>query len=251
MPTETCFPTPDAALWQPLEWNPSCEQIEQLITLQTQLKKWNKLINLTRLSEGDDYWISQVLDSLWPIKSELKDPKRPRKCIDIGTGCGFPGLAIAIALPGAELSLIDSVRKKTNAVCEMVASVGLESRVNVFRERVEVTGHNQLFRGRYDLAMARAVAKAPVVAEYLIPLLKPNGEAILFQGHWTPINHQDLSRALIPLKAKVIKTEAYSLPTGRGVRHQLRLKQTSPCPKTYPRALGIPTKQPLGEKKLK
>ena len=140
------------------------------------------------------------------------------------------------------------MRKKTNAVYEIVASVGLKSRVKVFTERVEVTGHNPLFRGRFDLAMARAVAKAPVVSEYLIPLLNPNGEAILFQGHWTPLNHQELSRALVPLKAKVTKTEAYSLPRGRGLRHQLRLKQTSSCPKAYPRALGIPTKQPLGIK---
>ncbi len=246
MPTQACLPTPDKSLWQSLDWEPSCEQLDQLINLQVRLREWNQLINLTRLSEGDDYWVSQVLDSLWPIKAELKSPAKSRRCIDVGTGCGFPGLAIAIALPGAEVSLIDSVHKKTAAVYQIAASIGLSKRVKVFTERVELTGHNPLFRGAFDLAMARAVAKPPVIAEYLVPLIKADGEAILFQGHWTEENHYDLSRALVPLNAEIIKKEFYSLPRGRGLRHQLRLQRTAPCPNAYPRALGIPAKKPLG-----
>ncbi len=234
------------SLWQALEWKPSREQVEQLTTLQKQLIQWNECFNLTRLNEDSDYWISHVFDSLWPIKIELTKPSQVRKCIDVGTGCGFPGLAIAIALPETELVLTDSVHKKTTAVKALAQSIGLDSRVKVINERVELTGQNPNFRGKFDLAVGRAVAKAPVMAEYLVPLLKPTGEAIIFQGHWTSGDQKALLNALVLLKGKIHKVETCQLPKGKGVRHQIRLKTSGLCPEKYPRAIGVPLKKPLG-----
>ena len=108
--------TPGAEYWTALGWQPSTEQVDQLATLQTLLREWNKKVNLTRLVDGDDYWINQVFDSLWPLANELKTPQQPRTCIDVGTGGGFPGLAIAIALPGSHLTLLDSVGPRSPAV---------------------------------------------------------------------------------------------------------------------------------------
>ena len=65
--------------------------------------------------EGEDYWISQIFDSLWPLQSWLSKGE-PLKVIDVGTGGGFPGLAIAIALPQAQLTLVDSVGRKVQAL---------------------------------------------------------------------------------------------------------------------------------------
>ena len=240
---------PGASFWQSLGWQPDADQLEQLVALQQQLRDWNSRLNLTRLVEGDDYWISQVFDSLWPLADLLaaqQGETAPLELIDVGTGGGSPGLALAIALPRAQLTLIDSVGRKVEAVRAMAAAVGLAERVRLRCERVERSGQERDCRGRHDWATARAVASAPVVAEYLIPLLRPGGRALLYRGQWSPTDQEELERALVPLRASIERVTPLQLPGGRGLRHALVLRPDGPCPKAYPRAVGVPAKQPLG-----
>ena len=240
--------TPDAALWRELGWRPSSPQLELLLALQEQLRQWNGRVNLTRLVEGDDYWIAQVFDSLWPLRVLLEhQPQAPLRCIDVGTGGWFPGLAVAIALPQAQLTLVDSVGRKTQAVQAMAQTLGLADRVTLRCERVELTGRDRHCRGGFDLAMARAVAAAPVVAEYLVPLLNGQGQALLYRGQWGPGDQGELERALQPLQARLSRSEQRELPAGRGQRTALWLEATAPCPASYPRAVGLPSKFPLGQ----
>ena len=238
---------PGADFWQALGWHPEPEQLNQLNQLQTLLRDWNGRVNLTRLVEGDDFWINQVFDSLWPLQDLLQTDKTARRCIDVGTGGGFPGLAIAIALPGAKMTLLDSVGRKTAAVQAMAKGLGLTSRVSVRTERIEATGQDPRSRQGFDLAVARAVAAAPVVAEYLVPLLSPNGEALLYRGQWSGNDDRELNQALKQLRAEVIDVQTTQLPAQRGIRHVLRVKSCGPCPAAYPRAIGIPSKFPLHE----
>ena len=237
---------PGAAFWEVLGWRPETSQLEQLKALQDQLRSWNSRVNLTRLVEGDDYWINQVFDSLWPLKEELTSSTSSRECIDVGTGGGFPGLAIAIALPGTRMTLVDSVGRKTAAVQAMASALGLSKRIRIRTERIEATGHDQHCRGRFDLAVARAVAAAPVVAEYLVPLLRSSGEALLYRGQWSDADSADLTKALEPLKARLHDVQRLQLPAGRGIRHVLRIRCIGRCPDTYPRPIGVPSKVPLG-----
>ena len=239
---------PDTNLWQELGWQPNPQQLNQLLQLQTELRSWNSRVNLTRLVEGDDYWIAQVFDSLWPLRQLLQEQaETPLACIDVGTGGGFPGLAVAIALPQARLTLVDSVGRKTQAVQAMAAALGLADRVQLRCERVELTGRHGHCRGQFDLAMARAVAAAPVVAEYLVPLLKPGGQALLYRGQWAGSHREELDRALKLLQAGVQRCEQRELPGGRGQRTALVVTANATCPKTYPRAVGMPSKFPLGQ----
>ncbi|MAR07755.1 MAG: 16S rRNA (guanine(527)-N(7))-methyltransferase RsmG [Cyanobium sp. NAT70] len=232
-------------LWQALNWQPSATQKEQLTRLQALLRDWNTRVNLTRLVEGEDYWINQIFDSLWPLQEELQHADQPRRCIDVGTGGGFPGLAIAIALPGAQLTLLDSVGRKTAAVAAMAMALGLSPRVRIRTERIEATGRDPAFRGHFDLAVARAVASAPVVAEYLVPLIRPDGEALLYRGQWSDTDTHGLERALEPLKGCIRNVQQCQLPGERGIRHILRISSLSTCPKKYPRPIGVPSKFPL------
>ncbi|MEB3165905.1 MAG: 16S rRNA (guanine(527)-N(7))-methyltransferase RsmG [Cyanobacteriota bacterium] len=257
---------PEAAFWELLGWQPTPEQLDQLVALQQELRRWNQRLNLTRLVEGDDYWIAQVFDSLWPHRAllaasgsgseqpgqapaGLEPPGLDRpglELIDVGTGGGFPGLALAIALPEARLTLVDSVGRKVEAVAQMARALGLESRVSVRCERIERTGRTRGCRGRFQLAVARAVAAAPVVAEYLVPLLATDGQAVLYRGQWPPDDAAALERALVPLRARLERLERIELPAGRGVRHAVVVVPTAPCPATYPRAVGVPSRVPLG-----
>ena len=235
-----------SSLWDQMRWEPSAQQIEQFIALQQLLNNFNSQLNLTKLVDGEDYWIGQVFDSLWPFQKELTTPHQLRNCIDVGTGCGFPGLAIAICLPGAKVTLVDSTRKKTTALKEIIRELDLSSRINILTERIEVTAHRNTYRGQFNFAMARAVANATVTAEYLIPLLKIDGEACLYRGKWNQEEEKSLLQALILLKGKISKIQELELPANRGIRHFIRLKSESPCPTKYPRPTGVPTKKPLG-----
>ncbi len=242
---------PGPALWESLGWRPSPAQEEQLLALQQQLRLWNGRLNLTRLVEGEDFWIAQVFDSLWPflpllISGGTTAAGAPLELIDVGTGGGFPGLALAIALPEARLTLVDSVGRKVEAVRAMAAALGLAERVCLRCERIEAVGREAASRGRFHWAMARAVASAPVVAEYLVPLLRPEGRALLYRGQWSPADGVELERALQLLRARCAAVERRTLPAGRGERHALILEPLAPCPGPYPRPVGVPAKQPLG-----
>ncbi|MCP9849166.1 16S rRNA (guanine(527)-N(7))-methyltransferase RsmG [Cyanobium sp. Morenito 9A2] len=255
MPAETgnAQPTPSPpasephpGLWEALGWRPDPQQWTLFQQLQQELRHWNGRLNLTRLVEGDDYWVTQVFDSLWPLRERLNDPEAAPECIDVGTGGGFPGLAVAIALPNARLTLVDSVGRKTEAVRAMAAALGLADRVRLRCERVERTGQERACRGHFDLALARAVATAPVVAEYLLPLLRPQGRALLYRGQWSHDDAEALERALLPLSGRLERVQRQDLPGERGVRHAITLVAMAPCPRTYPRAVGVPAKHPLG-----
>ena len=139
MPEANSFSDAGPDLWHCLGWQPNDTQLSQLKELQSLLRHWNSRVNLTRLVENEEFWIAQVFDSLWPLKHELRAPDLPRRCIDVGTGGGFPGLAVAIALPGTTLTLVDSVGRKTAAVESMANSLGLGARVDVRTERIAVS----------------------------------------------------------------------------------------------------------------
>jgi len=167
-------------IWNELKWVPSENQLAQFIHLQELLKEWNKKTNLTRLVDGDDFWTSQVCDSLLPLHEELQGQELSHKYIDIGSGCGFPGIAIAIAIPNSNITLLDSSNKKTTFLKEVAKEIGLNSRITVVTERAEKAGKDPILRSNFDYAVARAVASANVVAEYLVPFLNSTGQALIF-----------------------------------------------------------------------
>ena len=233
-------------IWNELKWAPSEKQLAQFIHLQELLKEWNKKINLTRLVDGDDFWTAQVCDSLLPLYEELQHPEVSHKYIDIGSGCGFPGIAIAIAMPNSNITLLDSSSKKTIFLKEVSKEIGLNSRITVVTERAETAGRDPILRSNFDYAIARAVASANVVAEYLVPFLNSKGQALIFKGGWSEAEQQILKNALIKLNAEIQRTHKFVLPNNRGIRNIIRISSINKCPNQYPRAIGKPKKQPLG-----
>mgnify|MGYP001389829604 CR=1 FL=1 len=233
-------------IWNELKWEPTKEQLDQFIQLQELLREWNKKTNLTRLIDGDDFWIAQVYDSLLPLKEELQNQNLSQKYIDVGSGCGFPGLAIAIALPNSSITLLDSSNKKTNFLKEVSKEIGLSSRITVVTDRAESAGKDKIFRGCFDYAIARAVAPATVVAEYLVPFLNSRGQALIYKGSWSETERQVLEKALRQLNAEIKQTHESLLPDNRGIRNIIRISSIKKCPNQYPRAIGKPKKQPLG-----
>ena len=233
-------------VWKELKWEPTKKQLTQFIQLQELLREWNKKSNLTRLVDGDDFWIAHVCDSLLPLQEELQNPNLSHKYIDIGSGCGFPGIAIAIAMPSSDITLVDSSNKKTTFLKEVSKEIGLCSRITVVTKRAESAGKDKIFRGNFDYAIARAVAPANVVAEYLVPFLHSKGQALIYKGSWNKEEQNVLNKALSELNAEIKQIHKFILPDSRGIRNIIRIISNKKCPNQYPRSIGKPKKQPLG-----
>ena len=222
------------------------DELEMFSKLKELIKRLNKISNLTRLIDGNDYWISQVYDSIWPFFNDSNKLFENKKFIDIGSGCGFPGLAYAITHPNSEIYLIDSSLKKTNALKQIVNNMHLKNKIHIINDRIENIGHNLAFRHKFDIGTARALSSAPTVAEYLLPLLKTDGFGLIFCGKWSEMDNTKLQKAVTLLNGKINEIKFKQLPANKGERNAIFIKSTEYCPMCYPRGIGKPSKYPLG-----
>ncbi|NEP17510.1 MAG: 16S rRNA (guanine(527)-N(7))-methyltransferase RsmG [Leptolyngbya sp. SIO4C1] len=240
-------------LWQAsLGWSPTAEQQQQFQQLYEALLAGNQQLNLTRITTPTAFWEKHLWDSLsgiapWLAPSDWanSDWANPvQQVIDIGTGGGFPGLPIAIAQPHWQLTLLDSTRKKIQFLQLLAAQLGLEQTA-FLAERAERVGQDPQYRGRYDLALVRAVGPASTCAEYALPLLAVGGTAVLFRGQWTATDTPALAAAIAPLGGTLLEVKALTTPLTHGPRHCLYLRKQTPSQPAYPRSVGIPAKHPL------
>ena len=230
------------------------EEISSLITeeeiiifqeLQTKIEEFNNKTNLTRLIDGDDYWISQVFDSIWPFKINTNIHFDNKKFLDIGSGCGFPGLAYAITHPRSEIYLIDSSKKKTDALKILIKEINFRNNIHVINDRIENLAHQSLMRNSFDMATTRAVSNPSTVSEYILPMLKKDGLGILYCGKWTDEESKNLDKTLQILEGKVKEKKKILLPRSKGERNIILIQPKNFCPEIYPRKVGKPKKNPL------
>lgn len=232
-------------VWQQtLGWQPTATQQSRYQQFYQAIVQGNQRLNLTRITEPQEFWEKHLWDSLVGIQPWLVALPEPLRAIDIGTGAGFPGIPIAIACPTWQITLLDSTQKKI----AFLAAVGQDLHLTQTRPlvgRAEDIGQMSDHRAQYDLALIRAVATAPVCAEYTVPLLKLGGTAVLYRGQWSNAETTDLKQAVQTLGATVERIESCVTPLSHSIRHCLYLKKIAPTPSAYPRAVGIPAQKPL------
>jgi len=221
------------------------DEIVMFQKLQKIIHEINKVTNLTRLIEGDDYWISQVYDSLWPFFENSKKLFQQKKFIDIGSGCGFPGLAYALTHPNSEVYLVDSSKKKTEALKRIIETLALSNKIFIINERIETFAHNPSYRNNFDIAAARAVSSPSTVSEYLLPMLKPHGKGLIYCGKWTLKDESNIQNSLKVLNGAIESIKKTYLPKDKGERNVIFIESEKNCPNQYPRAVGKPKKYPL------
>jgi len=221
------------------------EEIIMFQELQTKIKELNNKTNLTRLINGDDYWVSQVFDSIWPFKTFLNFNFDNKKFLDIGSGCGFPGLAYAITHPTSEIYLIDSSKKKTDALKILIKEITFKNNIHVINDRIENLAHQSSMRNSFNIATTRAVSNPSTVSEYILPMLKKEGYGVLYCGKWTNQESKNLDKTLEKLEGKVKDKKEILLPRNKGTRNIILIQQKRLCPEIYPRKVGKPEKNPL------
>ncbi|MEN9251146.1 MAG: 16S rRNA (guanine(527)-N(7))-methyltransferase RsmG [Thermostichales cyanobacterium HHBFW_bins_127] len=243
------MPTYPHLPWQEtLNWDPDAQVLAQFERLHQQLLLGNQKQNLTRLTDVVDFWEKHLWDSLRGLHSGLPLPvcqEHSHSLIDLGTGAGFPGIPIAVVLPRWQITLADATKRKIQFVQETLGVLGL-TQVQTLAERAEWIGRQPQYRQQFDWALLRAVGPATVCAEYALPCLKLGGHAILYRGHWSDQEAKALDKALAILGGAVVRVDAFQTPLTGAVRHCLVIAKTQPTPPTFPRAIGIPAKEPLG-----
>jgi 16S rRNA (guanine527-N7)-methyltransferase len=202
----------------------------------------NQSVNLTAIKDYHEALFKHLLDALLILA--LPEFQAARTIVDIGSGAGIPAIPIAIAAPEKQVLSIEATRKKTEFQLEVLRELALEN-LQVHWERAEVVGQDPAYRGQFDLITARAVAEAGVLAELSLPLLKVNGNAVLYKGQGYLAEEPGLKRALEKLGGKYQRCISFELAEGWGERNLLLITKTAPTESRYPRKPGAPKKNPL------
>jgi 16S rRNA (guanine527-N7)-methyltransferase len=225
-----------------LGWELSPGQLEQFDRYMKLLVSRNRSVNLTALTEERDVYIKHFFDSLTVVKQVPMD--KVEALIDVGTGAGFPGLPLKILFPDLRVVLLDSLRKRVDFLKDVIRELELD-RTEAIHGRAEEIAREKEYRERFDVAVARAVARLPVLAEFCLPFVRVGGWFVAMKGPEAEKELEEAGGALQKLGGGEVHQEALSLPEGMGERRLLSLRKQSPTPSAYPRRPGIPVKNPL------
>lgn len=202
------------------------------------LLRVNEEVNLTAVKQPALAWIRHVLDSL-TLMPALHEQSVER-VVDVGSGGGYPGIVLAIVLPGVRFTLLEATGKKAAFLESAVARLGL-SNAEVVNDRAERVGAmGGPLRERFDVAVCRAVGVLPLALELCVPLLRVGGLAVLSKGQRAEQELADAAEASRRLRVEHAGTVA--TPTGT----LLVFEKVARTPRDLPRANGEPARRPLG-----
>ena len=143
------------------------------------LQEWNRRMDLTAVEEESEMLDRHFMDSLAVLGTNLI--RSGDSLIDVGTGAGFPGMVLAMALPGLNVTLMDAQQKRLRFL-EAVRDAAGVGNTMILHARAEDAARNRKYREQFDIAAARAVAPLNVLCEYLLPFVKTGGCALCWKG---------------------------------------------------------------------
>jgi len=198
--------------------------------------------NITGIDQPEEIERRHFLDSLSLL--DLSAVLSAGKIVDIGSGAGLPALVLALALPNALISAVESQRKKCAFLEAASRRLGIKN-LAVWCVRAEEHGRG-LGRQAYDAAVSRAVAPLPVVAEYSLPMLRLGGAMIAMKGSISDQERIQGARALAILGADGLHGIRLCPFAGANELWAYVATKAGPTPATYPRRPGVPARRPLG-----
>jgi 16S rRNA (guanine527-N7)-methyltransferase len=204
----------------------------------------NARINLTRIVEPLDVARLHLLDALCALP--VLDSLGPSRAVDLGSGGGVPGIVLALARPDVAWTLVDSVRRKADAMRGFVDALGLGN-VTVVAERAEILGRDPDHRERYGVVTARACAALPVLAELALPLVRQGGALLGWKGSLSAEELRAGEAAATSLGGGTPEVRATGL-AALGDHRFVLVRKTGPTPDRYPRRAGEAARRPLGGK---
>ena len=212
-----------------------CERLANELTLR------NASVNLTAITEPADIARKHFLDSFTAYAVRRWTGRE--RVIDVGSGAGFPGLALRIALPRIRVTLVESVGKKVRFLEDVCALLGLTD-VEIRNERAEALARDR--RDQFDVGTARAVGTLGMVSEYLLPFLRLGGDAIVWKGR-IDAELPGAQKACVALGgeiASIVPTASLGVGDVLPGRNLIVVRKIRPTPPRYPRTSAEARRRP-------
>lgn len=217
--------------------NVTKDKLDKLEKYYNLLIEYNKVMNLTGITDHDEVYLKHFYDSLTLAK--VVDLNNYKTLCDIGTGAGFPGIVLKIFYPNLKITLIDSLNKRIVFLNKVIEKLSLEGIIAI-HSRIEEYGIKN--RDLFDIVTARAVAPLNILLEYSIPILKVNG---LFLPMKANLDNEKYDNALKKLNCTLEKTEQFLLPIENSNRSILLIKKQNETNLKYPRRFNLIKTNPL------
>ncbi|MDD2534097.1 MAG: 16S rRNA (guanine(527)-N(7))-methyltransferase RsmG [Eubacteriales bacterium] len=229
-------------------------QKTQLLTYARILREWNEKINLTAILDDEGIAVRHFQDSLTILpelrllqmeRNSLNAEHAPKPLIlaDVGTGAGFPGLVIKIICPEIEVILIDALAKRLKFLDAVITELNLQG-VYTIHARAEDAGRKPELREQCDIAVARAVANLPVLAEYCLPLVRRGGTFLAMKAQ-AEDEINESKKAIAVLGGETPTVRQFLLPGTDMNRTIIAIRKGKQTPPAYPRKAGKVEQTPL------
>ena len=220
----------------------SDKQKEQFDKFYELLVGWNKVMNLTGITEYEEVNEKHFVDSLSIVKAiDMRDVK---SVIDIGTGAGFPGIPLKIAFPHLKVVLLDSLNKRINFLNTVIEELGLEN-IQTIHGRAEDFAKQLAYREQFDLCVSRAVANLATLSEYCIPYVEKGGLFVPYKSGEIDEEVEQAKKAVHVLGGKLDNVIKFQLPGTEIGRSFVVIKKVQNTAKKFPRKAGLPSKEPI------
>ena len=189
------------------------KQLLQMDTLIGFLQEYCKKVNLTAIRDREGIIGKHLIDSVLPLT--LTEVQSGAKCLDIGTGAGFPAVPMMIYRPDLRFTLLDAQQKRTVYLQQLLER--LELKAEIIHGRAEELCRKDGYKGGYDMVTARAVGSLPLLLGYACPFLKKGGRFAALRGS-AEEEQGEVQKVLGKLRMEKVQETCYSLPEGDGRR---------------------------------
>lgn len=218
------------------------EGVPALLRYAEALVETNKVMNLTAITDPEQVARLHFLDSaaLLGCAGDLSG----MTLIDVGTGAGFPGMALKLLCPELKLTLLDSLAKRLDWLAAVCSRLGLED-VEIVHARAEEQGLKPGFRDHFDFATARAVADLRVLCELCLPFVRVGGRFLAMKAADSQEELDAARTAIQTLGGRRLEDYTYTIPGTDVIRRVAVIEKTAPTPKPYPRRWAKIQKAPL------
>ncbi len=216
--------------------------IDNLLEYKDLLLEWNEKINLTTVTKDEDIFVKHFFDSATCITTGLI--KGDSKVIDVGTGAGFPGVVLKILNKKMNITLLDSLKKRTLYLNDLVSKLDLKD-VKIIHGRAEEMANKKGYREEYQIALSRAVASLNVLLEYCLPFVKVGGFFLCQKGPKYESELKEGEKALKVLGGEIVDIKEYLLPNSDIKHYILIIEKVFKTPAKYPRKPGKPSLNPI------